>query len=453
MDYPSDGAKVKQSNFIISKTDSEEFKNAINVGFWSSDFPMSPVCPPKNCTWLPFQSVEVCSKCEDVTSSARLSGCTDAPFNADLLEPQPKACNVTLLQGGLSPYPIKIETQGRQDNISYFSMEIPEHMIWGVDWMENSVRIKNPDQGLTAAQEVDNLVIPDNSYIGVENPLMVVAHAALDIPKANRSDIQSHPERGLKIRHVTQCVLSLCPRTYNLTVARGLPTADIARLDWGRFFTRKYNISDWITGGICWKASDVGSVNVDTTSRYTNANKSAFCPALQLSNSHLGDALRDEAIREFHYDTWHQRWYDRTDSSLPSSVTIEKIIHIGLERAMGNIAASLTKYARDTSNNFITGTMTVSESYVAVKWAWLTLPAVLLVMGIAFLVSTALLNTKTELGLWKSSVLPVLYHGIEGDLVPDGERVNSVTEMERNAKRVGVRLEYSDERGRVMLRR
>lgn len=450
--HPSDGAKVPRSEFILSNAGSEDFKNAVNIGFWAGDFPVNPICPSGNCTWLPFRSVEVCSKCEDVTSSAKLSGCTDAPFDVKLQKPQPLACNVTLPQGGWSAYPVDIEPFGRSDNISSFLMNIPDHVMWIVDSMDSSSWTKESGQTISGGEEyVDDVVLSNSSYLGVENPLMVIAHAQLDIPNTDKDVIHSHPEHGVKLRKVTECILSLCARTYDMNVTRGVPLTNVTDVDWGTFFTRTYKQSPG-SGGICWKPSNVGTVNVNATPEYTNTDKLTFCPVLSLDDSNLDKALSGQAFTQFEYDTWHGYWYSMYDSQ-PSSVTIAKIMHVGLEKVIGNVAASLTNYARVSSNSFATGAMAVSESYVAVKWAWLTLPAILLVTGIAFLISTVLLNEKRELRLWKSSVLPVLYHGVEGNLVLDGERIWSVSEMDRNAKRVGVRLEYSDGHGRVMLRR
>lgn len=63
------------------------------------------------------------------------------------------------------------------------------------------------------------------------------------------------------------------------------------------------------------------------------------------------------------------------------------------------------------------------------------------------------LSVQKQLALWKSSVLPFLYHGIDNDkvAVPDGKDVVTVSAMEMDAKGAEVRLEES-ERGRFWFR-
>ena len=63
------------------------------------------------------------------------------------------------------------------------------------------------------------------------------------------------------------------------------------------------------------------------------------------------------------------------------------------------------------------------------------------------------LSVQKQLALWKSSMLPFLYHGIDNDkvAVPDGKDVVTVSAMEMDAKGAEVRLEES-ERGRFLFR-
>ncbi|PLB45821.1 hypothetical protein P170DRAFT_253033 [Aspergillus steynii IBT 23096] len=71
-----------------------------------------------------------------------------------------------------------------------------------------------------------------------------------------------------------------------------------------------------------------------------------------------------------------------------------------------------TKYALTTNDSsFIHGTVFVPEASVAVIWPFLTLPAVVLVLGFAFFYTTMFLNKKGQASLWKSSLLPLLFHG------------------------------------------
>lgn len=116
---------------------------------------------------------------------------------------------------------------------------------------------------------------------------------------------------------------------------------------------------------------------------------------------------------------------------------------------MGNLASSLSLYARNISSATVSGTSKNPEYYV-VNWAWLTLPALLVVCGIVLLVSTAITNTHQKASLWNSSVLPFLYHGLEDGLL-EKDGVESASQMEHAAGKVKAYLSSSDMESRSVL--
>lgn len=79
---------------------------------------------------------------------------------------------------------------------------------------------------------------------------------------------------------------------------------------------------------------------------------------------------------------------------------------------------------------------------MSMDWGFLALPTIVLPLGIVFLVSTILVNREHKLSLWKSSLLPVLYHGFGDELVRE-EHV-TISSMEEAAQSVHVRLRSHD---------
>lgn len=117
------------------------------------------------------------------------------------------------------------------------------------------------------------------------------------------------------------------------------------------------------------------------------------------------------------------------------------------------IASSLTKLTLDESDATINGKISDAANIVAVKWQWITLPVTVVLLSVVFLVITILVSRRQkQLALWKSSVLPLLYHGLDERVaILDGEEYAVVSGMEADAKSVEVLLEGS-ERGRLMFR-
>jgi Protein of unknown function (DUF3176) len=93
------------------------------------------------------------------------------------------------------------------------------------------------------------------------------------------------------------------------------------------------------------------------------------------------------------------------------------------------------------------GTATNLEIYMHVRWGWLAFPAALVCLTIMFLALTMVDTARGHIPAWKSSPLPLLFHGLEGG--ENGQTrtlklVNEIAEMERLAEEIDVRLMDSD---------
>jgi hypothetical protein len=140
---------------------------------------------------------------------------------------------------------------------------------------------------------------------------------------------------------------------------------------------------------------------------------------------------------------------------------ISEIMRRGLGSVMQSVADSATRSALRASNVTVYGTVASAEVYVRVSWGWILLPTVLVVTGLVFLGSTVIVNRGQGLRLWKSSVLAVLFHGLNGvEMGPGGEdgerkdgedRLATVSQMEERAQIMRVKLRTAmRERGLVL---
>lgn len=88
-----------------------------------------------------------------------------------------------------------------------------------------------------------------------------------------------------------------------------------------------------------------------------------------------------------------------------------------------------------------------------VHWPWVALPAAVVMLSFVFLISTARITKSQDRRLWKTSTLPVLYHGLDAELLKDSEEYSTLSKMETTAESTHVGLEFSDASGRVLLQR
>lgn len=87
-----------------------------------------------------------------------------------------------------------------------------------------------------------------------------------------------------------------------------------------------------------------------------------------------------------------------------------------IPEVMANVAESVTIYLRQNHRNSTTmpGVVWQQATIVEIRWPWLILPALNVLITAALLVS-AILSSKSDISAvtsWKSSSLPLLFHGI-----------------------------------------
>ncbi|KAI2976447.1 hypothetical protein CBS147323_480 [Aspergillus niger] len=331
-------------------------------------------------------------------------------------------------------------------------MYLPQSLYWYAN-------VRSLSSGISARSDGGSKFVA-----GIKDPLIVVAHAELNLPQNwayNESDFLSLVE----VTRATECALSICARKYNVSVTNGIHSVHVLDEDFGSLYIANANIG--VDDQLCWKPS---------SSPMTDWNKTGQREGLA--------AATDPADYEFcgvmpdpYYDTlplsgflsWVYRFetvlsqapmswlYMAGENPHASSPDLQRVGDVGLETLMGRIASAVSKLARAKSNSPIYGVVITQDSYVAVQWPWLTLPAVLLVAGTSLLVATALITTHEGASLWKSSVLPLLFHGLEPNLITRDTMMQrgfyeATSDMEQVAAELNVELGLSDEGGRTILR-
>jgi hypothetical protein len=101
----------------------------------------------------------------------------------------------------------------------------------------------------------------------------------------------------------------------------------------------------------------------------------------------------------------------------------------------------------------INGTVWITEPFVQVEWAWLTMPLFLCLLVGIFLFLTMLRSSQRGVGVWKSNPLEFMVHGIPEDQRQKKMRTigtASADEMDSCAEEVKVRL-APDQKGVLCL--
>ncbi len=121
--------------------------------------------------------------------------------------------------------------------------------------------------------------------------------------------------------------------------------------------------------------------------------------------------------------------------------------------AMANVTTGMTnKITTGGSKSIAKGVVWQVQSIIRIQFAWLALPSALVLFSAILLVSTVLMTRHFRAPVWKSSTLPILYHGVrEWDDEEEREvvegRLERVHSMKERAGSTRVRIFNAPEGG------
>ena len=121
--------------------------------------------------------------------------------------------------------------------------------------------------------------------------------------------------------------------------------------------------------------------------------------------------------------------------------------------AVANITTSMTnRISTGGSKNIAKGVVWQAQSIIRIQFAWLALPSGLVLFSAILLASTVLMTRHFRAPVWKSSTLPILYHGVrEWDDEEEREvvegRLEKVDNMKKRASSTRVRIYNAPEGG------
>jgi hypothetical protein len=115
----------------------------------------------------------------------------------------------------------------------------------------------------------------------------------------------------------------------------------------------------------------------------------AFCDYSSLESKYFSG----NTTFVYNYNDTISRWEPGATSPGAEYDNLDRIANVSLGVVMSNVAASLTKLTLEKSNYTIYGSTTPVHVYVNMRWAWLILPGLLVLIGNIFLMSTVVANS------------------------------------------------------------
>ena len=398
--------------FSFANDLSTEFRGAAYAGlFGSGKNTLTPYCPSGNCTWAPYETLAFCSQCVDVTSLIKQT----------------------------------------QSNHQVHSCD--------PDVINSSCFLSLPN-GLSL-QQSDSVV----SNLSGTLPPMVLDKVGYAIVNFSLLDLTSDP-------WAAECSLHWCINTYTATLnnnnfserlenswynaTNALPLANIPSeddlanaVDEGRDIVELYNTTP-STGG----AKSQSNLNLSVDEMEFDSNEIVRKEDFLVTNTPevlkwLGPLLSGNVTDPSRpstdvVDLFYNSYGDSRTS--PNANDFKPTIPV-IRDAFDRLAQSLSTWIRTSQGDSFdlgmgqaVGVTWTSATIIKVQWAWMALPCVLLAGTLFFLCFTIIRTQRQQFGIWKSSSLALLFHGLEEWNSHSIEDSRHVVDMEEKARRTWVQL-------------
>ena len=262
----------------------------------------------------------------------------------------------------------------------------------------------------TSGNSTDNKTFP--TVAGIHNPLV-----ALGVLKWDDNHDEHQPVEA------SECSIYVCVNTYNVSMNQGILRSAILK----KWYNHSINL-DWThdaseTAILTPPPKDLSSATADSDFAISN-----FAPLVSYLTGLLEGALDGK---------------NTLDASDSNTATLVQAIHNGAKvtsSVVENIALVVTNAMRSANGTYdaVTGSAWERQTFIHVRWIWLTLPVLLVFSSLFLLISVMLESWGQGVTVWKSSALAVIFHGLDKE---DDLPVNKLSEMKHAAKKTKVRLQ------------
>jgi hypothetical protein len=179
-----------------------ELVHLLEAGIWSDPkpFDQEPTCSTGHCSWPEYKSVGWCGKCEDRTHSSTLRNCkaVDIRENKNYTT---EYCVLDLGNGHKAPLFKDLEVTLDEDDTLNINGNYTAEAIWPFN---------SGNSGATMSiLGVTELSSGPEKILGVDNPLIAIAHATVKLANDSYEDLEFNV---LQIVETSQCILHPCEK-------------------------------------------------------------------------------------------------------------------------------------------------------------------------------------------------------------------------------------------------
>lgn len=404
------------------------------------DIPLS--CPTSNCSWPEYETLAVCSECTTIDVSELL---TFACLNTTI---DWTATYIGEISDGTTP-------NGTACGYFINATSTTPTLMSGYIFNESSVGSEFGEALLVRTMPLTKFLTKDQLYgtgsikfRNIRNPLM----DALVVSATGGPDSVYRNEAPA----VHECVLSWCIQTLKSSYQGGEYSEDVLAV---------YKNST--AGPSPWESFEIPDEEGGGIETFYIQNVSITPPAASLGRSNatmFNETYGVDNITAYNviniFDDFFPSYYTAASTSdtpmlryknYGSGASTRELKSspwqapndIGLH--VRRLAVAMTNVIRSDvdSNNMLHGTAYKMETYVEVRWQWLTLPLGVLFVSLIFLAATIMKSAleRDRVGVWKTSAYATLLYGLPDDMQKKITRSCSTGTPRSKAKELKVKLQ------------
>lgn len=382
-----------------------QLSNFIDTSIYATDNIFTPppsTCPSGNCSWPEYSSLAVCNQCKDVTDLLYYQCKNYTEVNDITGVPLQRACgwllnNTLMIGSSITP-----RTRRTYSYLIMHAVATPQDITINGDPHLNSTQFKD-----------------------VAYPLLdlYVAYTPGGLDAVRRNETPK----------MVECLMSWCVQSYRAEHRDGVLNETVISTFMDPTRSR-VSEADLQAGK---QPVVISPPNGNGTFTVSNSTTEALRRKLMFSQGTAGGDLTPIANEGTDNDNI---------TSLQGIYNFVMTPPYDISPGLDQIAASITNSMRRRTNGTetVTGAAWAPQTFVQIRWVWITLPAVLLIFSFIFLVGTILESARKNVAIWKTSALAVLLHGLSGDAQHKLDPETPASEVEAAAH--NIRMIYSSEK-------
>ncbi|CAO2657021.1 Nn.00g058240.m01.CDS01 [Neocucurbitaria sp. VM-36] len=404
-------------------------------------------CPTGNCTWDLFESLAICSTCNDLTD--QISSYTEPTYLYNDLEKRIMSAN--LIKNATS---LQLPNGLYINNLNGAPYNTPDGYYDGASKAVQAIFMTSFGTGNTSRTNM----FKDSDYL-----LWAMSFLKMQAPSEDSAHSNGWPNVSVE---AVECGLFYCVNQYSPDVRNGtlyetetpVPNATREPRSWElinysypnlngiRFDDENTNSLEFNNSTSSWPRTDLMFGNQFNLSWAAVNSLSSQFQSQFTSQKMINISEHTNYSEKVGYTPVNGFYKNIINSYDPSTVefspSVMQILYNSpdLNDTFRRLARGLSNAIREGADNTTTwtgasGSMTI---YYRVQWPWITLQILVAVGGIVFLLLTILESKMAKIPIWKSNALAMLSQINEiGDVLVG---VETVEEMERKAAQHFVQL-------------